>query len=93
MDDEKNVLRAWEAFIERGAPHKQYEPWSSHPGWQGAENGNATMLIWLGKQMLGQKDRLENNNSTETGMRVIVELPQQQRFAPRLVTGDVEWKA
>ena len=25
--------------------------------WQGAESGNATMLIWLGKQLLDQKDR------------------------------------
>jgi hypothetical protein len=24
--------------------------------WQGAEKGNATMLIWLGKQLLGQRD-------------------------------------
>jgi hypothetical protein len=24
--------------------------------WKGAEAGNPTMLIWLGKQMLGQRD-------------------------------------
>lgn len=24
--------------------------------WKAAEGGNATMLIWLGKQLLGQKD-------------------------------------
>jgi hypothetical protein len=24
--------------------------------WKGAEDGNATVLIWLGKQMLGQRD-------------------------------------
>lgn len=29
--------------------------------WQGAQKGNATMLIWLGKQMLGQKDRHEHD--------------------------------
>lgn len=27
--------------------------------WHGAMSGNATMQIWLGKQMLGQKDKLE----------------------------------
>tara|TARA_R110000868_G_scaffold410518_2_gene698944 strand:- start:5126 stop:5518 length:393 start_codon:yes stop_codon:yes gene_type:complete len=28
--------------------------------WQGANEGNATMLIWLGKQMLGQRDKQEH---------------------------------
>ena len=27
--------------------------------WQSAQDGNATMLIWLGKQYLGQRDRFE----------------------------------
>jgi hypothetical protein len=26
--------------------------------WKGAEDGNATMLVWLGKQLLGQKDSI-----------------------------------
>lgn len=25
--------------------------------WKQAENGNVTMLVWLGKQMLGQRDK------------------------------------
>lgn len=25
--------------------------------WEGAKKGNATMLIWLGKQLLGQRDK------------------------------------
>lgn len=25
--------------------------------WHGAKKGNATMLVWLGKQMLGQRDQ------------------------------------
>ena len=29
--------------------------------WDKAQTGNTTMLIWLGKQMLGQKDRLETS--------------------------------
>src|SRR5271154_1862075 len=28
--------------------------------WKGANDGNPTMLIWLGKQMLGQKDKIEH---------------------------------
>jgi hypothetical protein len=26
--------------------------------WQGAQDGNATMLVWLGKQLLDQKDNI-----------------------------------
>ena len=26
--------------------------------WKGAEDGNATMLVWLGKQLLGQQDSM-----------------------------------
>ena len=26
--------------------------------WQGAQEGNSTMLVWLGKQLLGQRDNL-----------------------------------
>ena len=29
--------------------------------WRACENGNVTMLIFLGKNMLGQQDRLEEN--------------------------------
>ena len=28
--------------------------------WQAAENGNPTMLVFLGKQYLGQKDKIES---------------------------------
>lgn len=33
--------------------------------WQAAENGNSTMLVWLGKQYLGQKDKQEQTISGE----------------------------
>ena len=33
--------------------------------WQAAENGNPTMLVWLGKQYLGQKDKAEQTISGE----------------------------
>ena len=31
--------------------------------WQGANDGNTTMLIWLGKQMLAQRDRFPEDNT------------------------------
>jgi hypothetical protein len=36
--------------------------------WQGAVDGNPTMLIWLGKQMLGQVDRTEQKIEAEIGI-------------------------
>jgi hypothetical protein len=30
--------------------------------WKAAESGNVTMLIWLGKQVLGQSDKVQNEN-------------------------------
>jgi hypothetical protein len=35
--------------------------------WKGAQDGNATMLVWLGKQMLGQKDMLRQEHTGEDG--------------------------
>ena len=31
--------------------------------WKAAEDGNATMLIWLGKQYLGQRDKQDIDHS------------------------------
>jgi hypothetical protein len=33
--------------------------------WEKAQTGNTTMLIWLGKQMLGQKDKIETSENNE----------------------------
>ena len=33
--------------------------------WKSAEKGNVSMLIFLGKNILGQKDRLEENQLEE----------------------------
>ena len=33
--------------------------------WRACENGNVSMLIFLGKNMLGQQDRLEESASEE----------------------------
>lgn len=31
--------------------------------WKKAQEGNPTMLIWMGKQMLGQTDKIDNTSS------------------------------
>jgi len=35
--------------------------------WKAAENGNPTMLVWLGKQMLGQTDVIRQDNTSSDG--------------------------
>jgi len=35
--------------------------------WKAAQDGNPTMLVWLGKQVLGQKDRQEVDNTSSDG--------------------------
>ena len=42
--------------------------------WQRAEAGSDTMCIWLGKQMLGQKDKSELSGDAANPVRVMVEL-------------------
>jgi hypothetical protein len=33
--------------------------------WKAAQDGNPTMLVWLGKQVLGQRDQVETKNTHE----------------------------
>lgn len=48
--------------------------------WQlrAARGGNVAMLIWLGKQLLGQSDKIDTNNNV-TGNGVILVLPDNGR--------------
>jgi transcriptional regulator with XRE-family HTH domain len=39
--------------------------------WKAAENGNATMQIWLGKQYLGQRDKINAELTGENGGPII----------------------
>jgi hypothetical protein len=41
--------------------------------WKSAEKGNVTMLIWLGKQLLDQKDKNEHTGKDGGAMRMILE--------------------
>ena len=35
--------------------------------WKAAQDGNPTMLVWLGKQMLGQRDRKDLDHTSSDG--------------------------
>lgn len=35
--------------------------------WKAAQEGNPTMLVWLGKQMLGQRDRKDLDHTSSDG--------------------------
>ena len=41
--------------------------------WQALNEGDKTMLVWLGKQYLGQKDKWETTGPTEVKIRITVE--------------------
>jgi len=35
--------------------------------WKAAQDGNPTMLVWLGKQMLGQTDKMQHGGTNDDG--------------------------
>jgi hypothetical protein len=41
--------------------------------WKSAEKGNVTMQIWLGKQELGQSDKVEEKQTSEISQTIIYE--------------------
>ena len=43
--------------------------------WKAAENGNNTMLVWLGKQMLGQTDKSQTEITGRDGGPIEVDSP------------------
>jgi len=49
--------------------------------WQAAENGNVAMLIWLGKQLLGQRDYQRLEHSGEIAQRHVTELTDAELAA------------
>jgi hypothetical protein len=50
--------------------------------WKQAHAGNTTMLIWLGKQLLGQRDKLEAQGAINSDIRVVVELVGEKPTPP-----------
>jgi hypothetical protein len=39
--------------------------------WKAAQKGNATILIWLGKNVLGQRDRFEDESHASKGIPML----------------------
>ena len=55
--------KSYSEFLTKGRAEQKMR--SRQLQWRACENGNVTMLIFLGKNMLGQQDRLEENQLEE----------------------------
>lgn len=59
--------------------------------WKGAEAGNPTMLIWLGKQYLGQKDKSEvtgKDGQPITQPQIVVVSQESRTLTERVLKGE-----
>lgn len=75
----------FDAFLD--ANEKVAEAWSLGPDhgkaslrrsqWRKAEEGNVGMLIWLGKQYLGQRDKSEHSGQLDHGILQLVVTPTE----------------
>ena len=47
--------------------------------WEKAQNGNVTMMIWLSKQTLGMRDRVENEivGPSDNSKRLVIEYAKE----------------
>jgi hypothetical protein len=43
--------------------------------WESARNGNVTMQIWLGKQVLGQTDRTDISGTVHETVQIVDDIP------------------
>lgn len=57
-----------------------------------ALNGNPSMQIWLGKQLLGQKDQSKTEHTGAGGGPIQVDMAAIERKLERLGSGDIEPK-
>jgi hypothetical protein len=53
--------------------------------WQQANDGNTTMLIWLGKQLLGQRDRHEVSDDPERPALTFLHLTAMRAFTTEML--------
>lgn len=62
--DEAQIRRRFAESVAKGRAERRNElrTWQ----WKAAEEGNISMLIWLGKQYLGQADKVETKDKTES---------------------------
>ena len=53
LEKDKEFIRVYKKHIDEGRMSLRRKQWRA------ADEGNTTMLVWLGKQYLGQKDKSE----------------------------------
>jgi IS5 family transposase len=71
-----------------GVTFKQFRKQNSASGraklrrlqWEAAESGNITMLIWLGKNILGQKDKSKIEHGDASKKRAGLDVDQSNRI-------------
>ena len=64
MKDNESFSTAYKSGLEKGKMSLR------RMQWRAAESGNVTMLIWLGKQHLGQTDKQDVKHSGEMDIEV-----------------------
>lgn len=64
MKDDESFSAAYKSGLEKGKMSLR------RLQWRAAESGNVTMLIWLGKQHLGQTDKQDVKHSGEMDIEV-----------------------
>lgn len=64
MKDDESFSAAYKNGLEKGKMSLR------RMQWRAAESGNVTMLIWLGKQHLGQTDKQDVKHSGEMDIEV-----------------------
>lgn len=68
--DEKTIRTRFPAELAKGREEgkSKLREWQ----WKAAENGNTTMQIWLGKQVLGQTDKREITKKITADIRIAI---------------------
>ena len=61
--DEGLIRKSYSEFLTKGRANVKIKLRKLQ--WQSAENGNVTMQIFLGKNMLGQQDKIEQTENEE----------------------------
>lgn len=89
MKTDKVLADAWERGREMGKLSLRRSQWEA------ARGGDRTMLIWLGKQWLGQRDRLDQEVKSDTAVRFIAEwgTPASVEVAAAAAPAEIEGTA
>jgi len=70
--DESTIRKRFPEYLTKGKIDRRI---TLHTGqYQAAKEGNIAMLIWLGKQELGQVDKVENRHSGDDEKPVVVKV-------------------